>query len=273
MFWVLSSGRSGSETIARTISQFRGCVCLHHPQPELVIEATAYFYGDSPREEIAGALRDTRQPLHRGQTYGEANLQLSLLIPLLDELYPESTFLWLIRDGRDTVASMYYRGWYDPCNERVPEHWHRARLQGDRTGDFDPETWASMGRFERCCWLWRKYNLVIESNLSNLDERRWMRIRLDQLRNQLKPLASFLGAKLPRKALVERHNVALQPVTPWEQWPSSQRGQFEKVCGCEMDRWFPEWRSPDGTWHPIVAPPADRPPLLKRARRFIRKAF
>lgn len=269
MFFVVSSGRCGSRTIAETFGQFENCVCLHHPQPELVIEATEYFYGTRPRDEIIKVLRATRFPSVNGKVYGEANLQLSLLIAVLNELYPGSQFIWLIRDGRDAVASMYYRGWYDPSAPRIPERWQRGRLQGDRTGDFSSSEWAALDRFGRCCWIWKKYNLVIESELAAVERSRWMKVRLDRLKASLEELSGFLGLQRPRRVLVERHNVAFQRVVTWESWTVREREQFEKHCGAEMDRWFPEWRAADGAWHSIEAEIPDRPGPLLVAKRWL----
>jgi hypothetical protein len=270
MFFVLSAGRSGSRTIVRTLSQFRNAVCLHHPKPDLVLEATAYHYGSYPQDAIKQVLRASRKPFIGRKIYGEANLQLSLLIPVLREVFPHAKYVWLTRDGRDAVASMYYRGWYDDAAQtRIPAYWHQARLQGDRTGDFSEAAWAALSRFERCCWLWKKYNLIIEASLASTDRLLWQHVPLEYLKAALDELATFLGLKRGWRMLVERHNVALQPVTYWEAWASEQRAQFEHHCGAEMDRWYPQWRSANAAWQPLTKEEPDRPGALLSAERWL----
>jgi hypothetical protein len=267
MFFVLSSGRSGSQTIATALDQFSNCVCLHHPKPELVLEATEVYYGDRPVEDVERMLRETRHSTVDGKIYGEVNLQLALLVPSLRRLYPDAKYIWLLRDGRDAVASMYYRGWYDPAETRVAEVWHKGRLAGDRTGDFSPYEWQRLTRFEKCCWIWKKYNLIIQERLAEMQPGRWRKVRLESLKGSLDDLGNFLGLEKPAILLVEKMNVAKQPVVAWHDWTSEQRDQFHSHCCEVMDRWYPSWRDANGNWHPIESEKPDQPPLGERTRR------
>ena len=223
MFFVLSAGRSGSRTSSTVFSQFDNCACLHHPEPELVVEATQYLYGERSAEELAEQLRTTRPQANEGEVYGEVNLQMTLLFPIIRQVFPDAKFIWLIRDGRDSVASMFYRGWYDDSNEQVPAYWHRARLQADKTGDMSTEQWQSLDRFSKCCWIWLKYNLLIESHLSQTDQAMWRKLRLEEMRASLPAIATFLGLKSQQRVRVEKTNRAVQPVVAWHKWDADQR--------------------------------------------------
>ncbi|MBM4265053.1 MAG: sulfotransferase [Deltaproteobacteria bacterium] len=259
MYFVLSTGRAGSRTIATALNQIPGTVCLHHPKPELVAEATAFFCGTEPRAEIEKVLRETRKSTLDGKVYGEVNLQHTLLFPILRDVFPEAKYIWLIRDGRDSVASMYYRGWYDEVYPRQGPEWRKGRLHGDRTGDYTHEQWAAMSRFEKCCWCWLKYNQVIEDQLSRLEPSMWAKVRLDRLTSSLPRLQKFLELPELGKVQVEQLNTARQPVSYWERWTPRQRASFEKICGAAMDRWFPEWKSPSGIWRNLAAEPVHHP--------------
>ena len=272
MFFVLSSGRSGSKTSSEVFSQFDNCFCGHHCQPEFVVEASEYFYGDYPREKIAQDLRESRRPMVEGRIYGEANLQFSLILPILVDEFPDAKFLWWMRDGRDAVASMYYRGWFDPTNKRVKEIWHRGRLQGDRTGDFTPDAWAALDRFEKCCWLWKKYNLVIQEGLAGLNDDRWRFVQLESLRASLDELAGFLGLAGSSQIAVARHNIAFQKVVRWKDWSAGQRRFFENHCSDVMDRWYPNWRSARGRWRSLNGERPDGETLARDAYELARKA-
>lgn len=273
MYFVLSTGRAGSRTITSTLDAYEDTVCVHHPKPELAAEATAFFTGEMSREEIEETLRATRHPTVDGKIYGEVNLQMTLLFPILRDLYPEAKYVWLMRDGRDSVASMYYRGWYDETYPRQGLDWRRARLHGDRTGDFTHEEWAATSRFERCCWCWKKYNRMIEAHLATVPPDMGMYVRLDRLKATLPGLLKFLGIRDRKPARVERLNVARQPVSYFSRWSPRQRSAFESICGADMDRWFPEWRSPRGIWREVAAQPIDKPGRLEFLRRSTEKYY
>ncbi len=259
MYFVLSTGRAGSRTIATALNQIPGTVCLHHPKPELAAEATAFHLGAYSREELEHILRETRQPTVDGKVYGEVNLQHTLLFPILRDIFPEARYIWLIRDGRDSVASMYYRGWYDDIYPRQGLMWRRARLHGDRTGDFTSAQWESLTRFEKCCWCWSKYNRMIEERLGGLEDGMHTRVRLDRLSSSIPRLQDFLGLSGEGRVVVEQLNSARQPVSYWTRWTPVQRASFERLCGDDMDRWFPEWLSPAGVWRDLAAEPVHHP--------------
>jgi hypothetical protein len=269
MFFVLNSGRSGSETICRALDSYNNCVCSGEPEPVLALEATQYLYGEYPGDRIAEILLSTRQSDSEKLVYGEVNLQLSLIVPVIEQVFPGAKYIWLIRDGRDVAASMYYRRWYDMEDYKISEKWKEARLQGDRTGDFTSSEWNMMNRFAKCCWLWKKYNLVIESNMQKLDSERWMCVRLDRLNSTMPKIAQFLGLYIDHDVLVEKLNVAYQSVTYWENWDNEMRSSFESYCGDVMDRWFPEWRTDKGIWQKIESETPQKADLMLRVKRWV----
>lgn len=256
MFFVLAPGRSGTTTIARVLSQHEECACFHERKPALIREASEYFCGDCSAERIAELLKESRSPLVDGKIYGEANQKLSLVIPVIREVFPEAQFIWLTRDGRDVVSSMYYRGWYDPTNENVVAKWHESRLQGDRTGDYSTDSWNALDRFDKCCWIWKKYNEVIQQELTRLPPTQWRSIRLENAKTDLPKLCDFLGLS-PNNFSVARHNEAVQPVVRWNSWTPRQREAFDEICGTMMDQCYPRWRAANGAWRNVAADTPD----------------
>ncbi|NCG25893.1 MAG: hypothetical protein GWP47_17410, partial [Actinobacteria bacterium] len=162
MFFVLSTGRAGSRTLANVLSQSADTICLHEPVPYLVEEAALYRYGDLAAEALAEILTDTRPRQMEGKQYGESANRLSPALPVLASTFPDAKFVWLIRDGRDVVASGHQRGWFDP--EHVADtQWERHRLRADKLGEMDETEWAEWSPFRRVCWLWRRTNEMIET--------------------------------------------------------------------------------------------------------------
>lgn len=250
-FFVLNSGRAGSKTIATLLSKYENCVCLHHPKPELIVESSVYWCEKTGRDEIESALKRRGADYRNGGAYGEVNLQMTLIADVIRDCFPDAKFLWLIRDGRDSIASMFGRGWFDPEVDAARRPlWSEARLHGDCSGEYTSEEWASASRFEKCCWIWREYNRIAEKFLGNLPSGFGHRVRLNELQDQLPGLEAALGL-VGERPLVQRTHTARQPVDYWAHWNAEDREIFERVCGDDMDRWFPAWRSENGEWQEI----------------------
>jgi hypothetical protein len=259
MFFVLSTGRSGTQTMARALSQIPGCYCPHEPEPTLIAESSGYRHGQVSAEEVRRVLADTRLPLADGRVYGESNQTLSLLIPELVQVFPQAKFVWLVRNGLDVVASAVGRGWYpteqggwDRLGDRR-RFWVSHRIRGDLCGDVPASQWVTMSSFERCCWYWSYVNRIISQDLSEHALHRFRQIRLEQIDSELAPAARWLG--LPAMILPpsRAHNrVSGYRVYGWQDWTISEREQFAHWCGADMDRYYPSWRSDSGEWRGVA---------------------
>lgn len=257
MFFIVGTGRCGSMTIARTLSQHPKGDCGHHMgSVHTLKEMTQYCYDPTNEENLATLRANLKHiyslPSKRGVKVGDSDLGLSLVIPVLKEQFPKSRFVWLIRDGRDVVTSMFSRGWYagtDIAKEKgIPTFWEQNRLQGDLLGDFTSEQWEALDRFEKCCWLWSKFNLLIQDSLATVPAGRVLFFRFDKFKPKLRKLCLFVGLKRKIRFKVEQHNRSKYDLLPWEYWDDDQRKKFEVHCGTEMTRWFPEWKDSDSNW-------------------------
>ena len=255
MFLVVTTGRSGSQSIADALSQHPRITCQHEPCAQLIRLATEYAHGvkteADTRAELAAIYCASR--VFPDGVYGESDQKLSFLLPLLAELLPQSKFIWLIRDGRDVVASTYAREWYSPdrvalgCptdfeSRRV---WDYYQLNGALCGALPAGEWEAMTVFEHNCWGWTYVNEQIEAQLAALSPERWVMVRLHELSSRTADLFTFLGVN-PVPVEVKRLNAA-QPkhqyrLTPWQEWASAQQAAFDRWCGAAMDRWYPGWR-------------------------------
>jgi len=255
MFFVVTTGRSGSQTIARLLSQSPNCVCLHEPEPALVKEATLYEYGLIDTLTLRAILLSTRPKEIHSKVYGESNQKLSSLISLLAQIFPEAKFIWLVRDGRDVVASTYYaRGWYQSAAEldldrgqpykKSQRDWIWYRLRGDLLGEMSTVEWEALSRFDKNCWLWNHTNQIIQQQLHILPAERWMLVRLETLTSQLESLCNFIGIESPPTSNLERHNASSRMPLLWEEWPNIQRQSFEIRCGEMMNHLYPSWQEP-----------------------------
>ncbi|MDH5682455.1 MAG: sulfotransferase, partial [Spirochaetota bacterium] len=199
MFFILSTGRSGTTTIARSLNTIDGLYAVHEPAPELIRESSAYHYGKMTQEEIAKILTDTRKPLVDGSAYCESNQCLSLMIPALREVFPEARYVWLIRNAMDVVASTMQKQWYtghsenndnyENCSE-IEKDWIDGRIRGDLCGEMSPEEWENMSRFAKCCWYWSYVNRVIKRELSGLGQSKHYVLLLEDIDEEYRKLVS-----------------------------------------------------------------------------------
>lgn len=245
MFFVVSTGRSGTRTIARVLDQHPLCRCAHHhPAHRVLIRLGAeYCHGEIDADDLMFFLEGMFPPRAGWPVVGESDQRFSYVIPLLAALPGSPRFIWLIRDGRDVVASAHARGWYgDEPPRRV---WPRARIQGDRSGDLPAEEWAAMPAFERCCWYWAFTNERIAADLAELSAARWTFVRLEDLASAPGPpltrIRHLLGLPWWPLRIVHANKNPSAPRRHAE-WTAEQHAAFERRCGAGMDRWYPDWR-------------------------------
>jgi len=287
MFFVVTTGRSGSQTIAHVLSQSPDCVCLHEPAPTLVKEATLYQYGLLSDEWLKAILLSTRGPTLGGKVYGESNQKLANLIPVLAQAFPDSRFIWLVRDGRDVVASTHFaRQWYKPIGElghrkhlahslKLKE-WIWYRLRGDLTGDMATREWELLSRFEKNCWYWARTNEIIQGHLARLPQERWMPLKLVELFDRLPQVCHFVGIQVPVDIEQVRYNASVGKralaveSNRWPNWSAEQRAAFERQCQGMMDQLYPDWRDERGHWRETSPASADLPAKGPSQRQCIR---
>ena len=117
MYLIVSTGRAGSTTIAKTLSLHPEISCRHEPNTLLLQLANDYIHGLKTKEETKAALCCiyAQCSIFPTPIYGESDQKLSLIINLLAEILPESKFIWLIRNAKDFVHSAAInRHWYAP---------------------------------------------------------------------------------------------------------------------------------------------------------------
>ncbi len=251
MFFIVGTGRNGSQTIAALLDQSPDLRCYHEPEPRMICESTAYAYGRIDAEHLRQLLRETRPARIEGQQYGESNHKLSELIPLLHETFPTAKFIWLLRDGRAAVASMVARGWYRPwlgARFRFPgvRQWEVCRIRGDEVGAMSWWEWHSLSPFEKCCWYWAHRNQRIKALLNECGAQ-WLHVRLEDLDERMPELFTFLGVQPPADANLPRRNQRSSAfdyeIIPAADWSPAQRSSFAYFCRDVMDAHYPGWRS------------------------------
>lgn len=260
LFFVVSTGRAGSTSIANALGRHSLITCRHEPKLQLVRLSTAYAHGEVDRDQVMRELLDLYE--HAGAMpegiYGESDQKLANLIDPLAELFPECKFIWLIRNPVDAVNSMTSRGWYSETEmypaeggEPFDDPLYRGlysehRVRGDKIGDVAPQAWREMSPFARNCWYWNYWNVLIERQLSELPPERSMRVRLLELRTKISSVASFLGAPYEERCQVHKDNVAesRHVLLQAKQWTPEHVAAFERWCLPNARRWYLDFNWP-----------------------------
>jgi hypothetical protein len=167
------------------------------------------------------------------------------MIDVLHEAFPDASFLWLIRNGLDVVASYYSRGAYRQDEIELfsnPSQWVRHRLRGYEVSAMSEAKWERLDSFARNCWFWSWTNKKIRNDLNRVGAK-WLLVRLEDLETMRKNIASFLGLTRTVSPKIPVLNVSPDgKVSKARFWDRSQRESFTRFCGPLMDELYPGWR-------------------------------
>lgn len=248
MFFIVGTGRCGTKTLARTLNEHPLCQCTHEKHKIFIKLATDYCHGLIEDWELIQHLKTMRQlfPNRIGLSlYGLSDHKASYLIQQLSRINKKVKFIWLVRNGWDTVSSTRSRGWYQPDEIELVDKgfrlWRKYRLEGDLCGDMEPARWASLTPFEKSCWYWSYTNNTILDATSLLPSHQSIMVRLEELDRKIPEILEFLD--LPNYPLSTKHsNKAKYKIKKPQQWSTEEHEQFNKLCGKTMGLLYPDMR-------------------------------
>lgn len=207
--FVLSTGRTGTETIAALFTLARNVVSLHEPSPKMYeISRLAYEYSADAlaRRLLSASFASLRSELLNtslsyGLGYVESSPQVTFLAPAILEKYPMARFIHLVRDPRDVVRSGMRRKWYDghpsDATRIVPVHTSQDR-----------QRWNEYNPFQKNLWLWAETNRWILEFTSRLPPETVLRVCSEDVfsgdEKTLHELYRFIGSPLPRRRKISQ---------------------------------------------------------------------
>jgi hypothetical protein len=242
--FVLSTGRTGTATLAKLLALAPQVRAFHEPRPELLAERKAAFAGvwsDFERFwKIFSRARCLRLALARRRAvYAETSARMTFFAPVIAEYMPNARFLYVYRHPGDVVRSGMGRGWYDshPLDA--------VRIEPTKD---DPAyaKWRSWGRFAKICWYWDAYNRFALRFLDCVDRGRVLLSSsedlLDPLTGCYHELFQLIAVPSPpedavHEVLSVRHNYQRYNDFPrFEQWTAEQRQTLYRIAGPTMTR-------------------------------------
>lgn len=253
--FILSTGRSGSNAIAKLLDQHPDAECFHDSFPHIYSYAADVLYGRRTLEEVKSNMYSLYNSCDVGRfkVHGQSEQKLSALIPILAELFPKAKFIWLIRKADSFINSSYLRGWFansefgypepNPMEfypkENTPSLFDaRHRVNGFKCGAVSSEEWEAMTAFERNCWYWSYWNQKIETELSKIGADRSIMVRLNELSIKTKEIFEFVGLQKTEEIRQRKTNQAKNKKLTFEQWTKDMHLIYNKWCGQGMAKWF-----------------------------------
>lgn len=241
LFFVMGSGRSGTQLITSLLDSSGATAAYHEPNfkedvgtMDILRRDTALadrYWRDFRSVEVYR--RWQRQA--PGISYGEVNGTIRYQTPSIIKLYPEAGMLLMARDGRGVVRSVM--GWpqfYGPDA-------HGAYALEPLPGDPFCEEWPRMTRFERVCWSWRDTN---EFLMNCIPVNR--RLQFERITSNYEYFAErFLGSiglELSRDSWSRivgqpsKNATANHGFPHWCHWGDAEQKAFWRICGDTMAR-------------------------------------
>jgi len=240
--FVLSTGRTGTETIAALFTLSGNVISLHEPSPKLYeMSRLAYEYPAEPstRTLLAASFRSLRSELLNtslayGLGYVESSPQVTFLAPAILEAFPMCLFIHLMRDPRDVVRSGMRRKWY-------------AGHPGDATrivpgpGSEHAKRWNEYSPFQKNLWLWAETNRWILEFTSGLSPERGLLVRSEDVfsgdEKTLHDLYQFIGSPLPHSRKISRllgrklNAQVAGDFPPAALWSAGQKNDLFNIAG------------------------------------------
>ena len=160
--FVLSTGRTGTQSLASVLNLSPHIHAVHEPLPRLV-KASYEAFQDMPGEHwiakwgpLVLASRDdlVLQAASRGRIYVESNNRLTYLAPALQSVFPASKFIYSHRHPYEVIRSGMQRGAYQGAGKA----WNFARIH-PRSGEDLAAAWEHLDAVEKEAWRWARINI------------------------------------------------------------------------------------------------------------------
>lgn len=203
--FVVGSPRSGTSFTAASIGSVRGFADLGELAP---LKAALPELHSMPAAEAAVHIRrivgwSQRIGLIADARGVEQTPECSFVIPAIAKAFPDCRFVHLVRDGRDSAASLLGLGWLAGASATRTDEVGAAFGAGTRFW-VEPERasqFPEASEATRAAWVWRRYQTVAFHALAELPDRSLL-VRYEDLvadpAGTAARLAAFLDADAER---------------------------------------------------------------------------
>lgn len=204
-FWCLSTGRVGSQSLARLGRVAIGSSSQHEPRP-LLYGLGKYAYACNENEMCAkillAALETCRTDLLNSneKIYLETSPQVTFLAPYIAAGINNSRFIHVIRHPADVVRSGMRRRWY---SGNAFDRWRLVPMPGT----LEAESWPHWCAFRKNVWLWVETNRWITEFLSTMPNSSFIVLKSEELfsanEESIGTFYKFLGCGTPPRRRID----------------------------------------------------------------------
>ena len=241
-FFVLSTGRTGTKTLAELLNASAEATVHHEPHPHLsALGKLAYDTNYQHMDTLAETFLASRETLLRNAwasslAYGETGPYVTFLAPVIARVLPRSAFIHVVRDPLAVVRSGLSRRWYQ--GQR-----YDARRVAPRPDDPTAVQWPGWSPLEKSIWLWTETNAFIRRFCGSIDGSRHMLVRAEDIfagsRETVAEIFRFLHLTPPHEKriagiLAKRLNRQKSPARSLDSWAPDWRSRFLEIAGEEM---------------------------------------
>lgn len=209
--FMLSTGRTGTQTMANVLKLSAKVLAEHEPRPRLV-KSSFDAYMDVGSEgwmtrwtDFVLAVRDdfVLEANAKGQVYVESNNRLTYVAPAVAAAFPASKFIFSHRDPYQVIQSGMRRGAYAGPNMA----WNFARIR-PRAGEPYADTWETMTPLAKEAWRWARINQISMEFMETLPANRAMELPARRLfgasNEMIREIFEFIGVPCPDMADIQR---------------------------------------------------------------------
>ncbi|MGM0471587.1 MAG: sulfotransferase [Bacillota bacterium] len=282
--FISSTGRTGTQFLAQALGKMiEDCTAVHEPGTPWItrpqewlaeikqfglyhmtlgqLQSDCCMYKLSTercsnrlsKEEVMEKIIQMRRDYLAGlesKLYVESSGHIYGLLDLLDQLFLNSKFIFIIRDPREWVRSALNTFEYILYGPLDPSFFNLSIKASDFKDDPHYHRWSKMSKFEKYCWYYNKLNTFVFERMAERDNCKVIqheRMFGTQTRHQVfQELLSFattypdyceLEFDYRPKMLEQKvHSNANEGFPHWREWSDQQVEILKRHCGQWMER-------------------------------------
>ncbi len=254
-YFIISTGRTGTQFLARFFNEFKSVYSVHEPKPDFVKLGVDYAYGQVDKSKAVKKIERGRRAIckdvkrHGKDMYVESNNRVFSLIGALDEVFDDYKIIHIVRDGRDYVRSGMSRDWW-----YTDKDWNPRMKASEFKDDPYRDKWEDMSRFEKICWRWQKKDGIIYESL--IDKDNFIRLKFEDIFKDedyagIYEMGEYIGLeneeikKNIEKMMDRKINATKEyEIDKWPEWTEEMIETFEEIAGDHMKKYFDySWES------------------------------
>lgn len=217
--FVLSTGRAGSQTIAKMFKADSAVSAFHETFYYLINRMSVeYLAGKITRDKVKQKLIlyfKNASFIKPDTLYLESDQMFSPFIQILEEIFDTPKYIWLIRHPKTFMHSATSRGWFaegrpDFREEKVLIDPQKSvsfmRITGDLTEDYTESDWQHLDQRKKVLWYWKYWNGLIKDGLDEIPDDRKLFLQLEKLNEEQSRILDFMDLKDDKKVTVSKTN-------------------------------------------------------------------